>query len=109
MTYDQYWKEDPALVLDYLEAFNLQRKRRNEEMWLQGLYVYKAIGSFAEVFVGLPAKGAKIREYEKEPIPLTREEMEMRIERNKKKKFDEIMEKMLSISKVKPKVDERSD
>lgn len=98
MTYEQYWNDDPTLVIPYLEAFDLKRKRKNQEMWLQGLYVYKAIGSFAEIFVGLPAKNAKVQDYMKEPLPLTKEEVELREKKAQKEKFDKIMEKFISMS-----------
>lgn len=71
--YDEYWHGDPERLPFYREAETLRRRRENEMMWLQGLYVYRAIGAFAPVLVSFPAKNAKVGKYG-DVIPLTEEE-----------------------------------
>jgi len=79
MTYDQYWHEDVMLVVDYAEAEKLRMSRRNYEMWLQGAYVYRAIGAFSG-WLGTPfwdkKHGARPTPegYNPDLIPLTEEE-----------------------------------
>lgn len=43
MTYDQFWRGDPWLVVPYRETHRLRIQQRNEELWLQGLYVHNAV------------------------------------------------------------------
>ena len=43
MSYDEYWHGDPWLVVPYREAYLLRQRKRNEEMWIQGLYFCKAV------------------------------------------------------------------
>ena len=43
MTYEQYWFGDPYMVKAYEDAYLLKRRVRNEELWLQGLYIYRAV------------------------------------------------------------------
>lgn len=43
MTYDQFWNEDCNLAKCYKEAYKIQRDRKNQELWIQGLYFCKAI------------------------------------------------------------------
>lgn len=39
MTPEQYWDEDCTLVVAYRQAYELKRKERNNDLWLQGLYI----------------------------------------------------------------------
>lgn len=49
MTYKQYWEDDCNLVKFYREADKLRRDRTNWEMWLQGMYIYDAIGRLSSI------------------------------------------------------------
>ena len=84
MTYSQFWDGDPGLAVSYVKAHDLKRQERNQEMWMQGLYVYKAIQCFAPILVANPRKGAKPEHYFDKPLPLNAEQAEKQ-ERNAKK------------------------
>lgn len=43
MTYDQYWHGDPWSLKAYRDAHILTRKRKNEDMYLNGIYTLKAL------------------------------------------------------------------
>ena len=43
MTYEQYWYGDPLMVRDYYKADKLRRERIDEQAWLSGLYIVKAL------------------------------------------------------------------
>lgn len=45
MSYDQFWNDDPALAKYYREANNLKNERNNQNMWLQGMYIYDAVST----------------------------------------------------------------
>lgn len=44
MTYEQYWYGDPRLVIAYRQAHKLKIEQENQKLWLQGLYIYNAVG-----------------------------------------------------------------
>lgn len=85
MTYNQYWYEDPKLINAYIKAEEIRQRKRNNEMWLQGAYIYQAVGSLAPVFNPF-SKEHKAKPYLKQPIPITEEEREQ-AQREKELKF----------------------
>lgn len=99
MSYDQYWYGEPRLALSYYKAFEIEKERKNQEMWMNALYIYNTIGSFAEILPAFPKKGAKIHPFMKEPIPLTKKEMERRKERDERERFEKIKNKMMGLVK----------
>ena len=40
---EQYWDDDPWLVVAYREADKLKTERMNHEAWLHGFYVFNAV------------------------------------------------------------------
>lgn len=49
MNYEQYWYDDPMLINSYIKAEEIRQVKKNNELWLQGLYVYIAIGDLVPV------------------------------------------------------------
>ena len=98
MTYEQLWYQDPHLVRAYAKAEEMRIKRRNEELYLQGRYVYEAIGAFAEILPAFPKKGAKIHPYLDEPYPLSEAEARAREEQKNKEKMEAIKQRMFAMS-----------
>ncbi len=86
MTYEQFWEDDPRLVIGYRKAYDIKRRQMNEQLWLQGIYVAKALASTVG---NMFSKGNK-HEYPSEPLPITRSEAEERAERERKAKFERI-------------------
>lgn len=70
MSYELYWYGEPNLVKAYREADEMRVDRMNYEAWLQGLYVYQAVGALYPVFNPF-SKQKKAEEYLKEPIVIT--------------------------------------
>ena len=66
MTYDEYWNGDNYLPYYYAEAHKLKTEMANQQVWLQGLYIYDAMGV---VLANAFGKG-KREKYMKEPIDL---------------------------------------
>ena len=71
MTPEQYWDGDPALAKHYRKAEEIRRKRRNEELWLQGMYIYEALCDVAPVLHSFAKKGTKPRPYADHPYAIT--------------------------------------
>ena len=76
MTSEQYWDEDPALAKYYRKADELRRKRRNEELWLQGMYIYEALCDVSPVLNAFAKKGTKPHPYADHPYALSAKERE---------------------------------
>ena len=71
MTYDQYWNSDPTLVKYYRKADELRKERVNEELWLQGMYIYEALCDVSPVLHAYAKKGTKPQPYSKKPYSIT--------------------------------------
>lgn len=76
MTEAQYWDADSTLVKYYREAEVLRTEKRNQEMWLQGLYVYDALSRLVPVLHAFAKKGTKAKPYLDKPYPVTKPEIE---------------------------------
>lgn len=82
MTYEEYWYGKADMVQAYYRAYTFTRKRRNEEMWVQGIYVCRAVA----VAINNNFKGRE--KYFTEPLdiyPKTIEEKEIEKEKERKK------------------------
>lgn len=73
MTEAQYWDGDCELVTHYRKAEEMRRERVNQEMWLQGMYIYDAISRLSPILHAFAKKGAKAEPYVSEPYPITQE------------------------------------
>jgi hypothetical protein len=71
MTYDQYWDGDPALAKYYRRADEMRMERKNQELWLQGMYIYEAICDASPILHSFAKKGTKPHPYAEKPYSLT--------------------------------------
>lgn len=74
MTYEQYWYGDPWLVVSYHRAERMRLRRRNEMLWLQGMYFYEAICDASPLLHPNAKRGTKAIPYREKPYPLTDEQ-----------------------------------
>ena len=96
MTYEQYWDMDCALVIPYRKAFRLRQEEANNNAWLQGLYIMRALQSVPLFVNGFMPKGAHLQRYFDKPIDFTPEKKKTRQELNSEKQNNAIafMEKL---------------
>jgi hypothetical protein len=103
MSPEQYWDGDPMLAKYYRKSDEIVRKRRNEDLWLQGMYIYEALCDVSPVFHAFAKKGTKPRPYVDHPYALTtheREEEQKLLEKREREKARKYMEaKMAAINK----------
>lgn len=69
MTYDQFWNDDVELVRFYREAHRLKQQARNQDMWIQGAYIYDALCCAAPLFRDFAKKDTRLTPYRDEPYP----------------------------------------
>lgn len=86
MTYELFWHGESHLVKAYREADAIRKRRRNEELWWEGLYTTEALKA---TVCNMFAKGQPFQ-YPEEPFPITEEEQRERQEREQKAKMERI-------------------
>lgn len=87
MSYELFWFGDPWLVQAYAKANELENERLNQQLWLQGLYNFRAFKSVIDAFAyGLGGnKGSKPEGYFDKPIAITEHEKKAQTEQNKQR------------------------
>ena len=79
VSYDEYWNGDYTMLPYYRKAYALKRRAENEKLWLQGIYILRAIGSI------IPSAKSP---YPDEPFALTEEEVEEQEARRRQEEID---------------------
>lgn len=82
MSLELFWDGDPTLVKYYRQADEMAKERRNEELWLQGMYIYEALCDVSPVLNSFAKKGTKPRKYSAQPYPIT-EKQQRKIQEDK--------------------------
>ena len=86
MTWSQFWLDEPELAVAYRKAEAIRKRRKNEELWLEGVYMAEALSATVG---NMFTKGQK-HQYPSEPFPLTEEEQRERREREEKARMERI-------------------
>jgi hypothetical protein len=99
MSYDDFWNGDVSMVKAYRKAYELQEKRRNQELWLQGMYFYEALCDASPLFRFTMKKGTiKPEPYIKEPYPISAAEVREREELEARKNEERIKAKFAAFA-----------
>ena len=93
MPYSEYWNGDYDILNHYVNAEQIRQKKRNMELWLQGAYVYQAIGNLVPILNPF-SKEHKAKPYPKEPFPLTQQEIDERRQKKIQRWVDYMMKKV---------------
>ena len=86
MTYELFWEAEPQVAAAFRRADEIKRRRTNQELWLNGVYMREALASTVG---NMFSKGSK-HEYPSEPIAITLAEQQERQERLQKAKMEKI-------------------
>ena len=84
MTYEQFWNDDPMLAKYYRQAEEIRNDKRNQELWLQGMYIYEALCDVAPLHHAFAKKGAKAEPYVERPYALTEKQRKREAEEKEK-------------------------
>ena len=98
MSYNDYWYGEAQMLLRYHNAEKLRQRKRNNELWLQGLYVYMAVGNLVPVLNPF-SKEHRAKSYLKDPIPLTEEDRKEKEEKDYQR-FKQQMFDLVKTNKV---------
>lgn len=88
MTYDQFWNDDPCLVRFYRKAEEMRMEKRNQELWLQGMYIYEALCDVSPILHAFAKRGTKPVPYTEQPYPLSNKEVKRAKEDKEREVFD---------------------
>lgn len=80
LTYDEFWNQDVCMVRAYREADELRRRKENEVLWTQGIYIREALLSTVGNMFNKDSKF----EYPKEPYPVTAKQIEEKQEQERR-------------------------
>lgn len=99
MTYDEFWTCRPSRYKAYRELNKLRAERRNQEMWWQGFYVFRAIETALHNQPALAVKPPTPISYLEEPIRITPLTEQEKHEQEEKKKQD-FVNYLMSVQKA---------
>lgn len=88
MSYQEFWYEDCWIAKYYLKAYRIKKEQINEQLWIQGMYVYEAIIDASPILHAFSKKGTKPLKYPKEPYPLyekSEKEKEIEVQKERQK------------------------
>ena len=97
MSVDEFWNQDPKLAEVYRDAYETKKRIQNENMWLQGAYVYHALCSASPMFLIHPQQP---QSYLAQPFPLTAEEIEAQRIAEEKAKYEEQKAKIMAMAEA---------
>lgn len=87
MTASEFWDGDVWLAPAYRKAHEIKRQEKNFFCWLNGQYVYTAIGHMSPALNAL-AKDHKPVPYLDRPFPLTQADADMQEENRMKERME---------------------
>ena len=81
---EDYWHGDPWLTVAARRKREIEIEQNNQELWLQGRYIYEGFSAVINAFSwGLDGgKGTKPEGYRDYPIPITKKEKEQEKQRS---------------------------
>lgn len=94
MTTDEFWNQDCMLTKYYRKAHEIRQDRKNEELWLQGLYIYEALCDVSPILHAFAKQNTKPEPYPTEPYPRTKKEVELREDKAREARFEMARAKM---------------
>lgn len=91
---DEFWNGDYSMLKYYAEKHKIAVEQQNEQMWLQGMYVYEAVSvALAQSFSKNTTK--KYPEKPHRLTPLSEEEQEL----ENQKKVEEFRAQLMALGK----------
>lgn len=67
MSYDEYWHGEAYRAKYYRESYELQIKHKDEEFWMQGMYIYDALCRVSPILHAFSKSGTKPLPYPDKP------------------------------------------
>lgn len=71
MSYDEFWYGEAYRTKFYKEAHKIKLRNKDEELWLQGMYVYEALCKVSPILHAFSKKGTQPLPYSSKPYMST--------------------------------------
>ena len=68
MSYDEYWFESPYRAQFYRKAYERKLRQKDEELWMQGVYIYDALCRVSPILHAFSKSGTKPLPYIEKPF-----------------------------------------
>lgn len=81
MSYDEYWFESPYRAQFYRKAKEISVRQKDEELWMQGVYIYDALCRVSPILHAFSKSGTKPLPYVEKPYLLGIEEKKINQEK----------------------------
>lgn len=91
MSYDEYWHSSPYRARFYLEAHKLKVRQKDEEMWMQGMYIYEALCDVSPILHAFSKKGTKPLPYSKCPYTSNNSDLQTKKDKEQEKRNAELV------------------
>lgn len=67
MSYDEFWHGDVYRTKFYREAYKIKVRQKDEQLWMQGMYIYEALCDVSPILHAFSKKGTKPLQYSNKP------------------------------------------
>lgn len=91
MSYDEYWYGSPYRAKFYLDAHKIKTKQKDEELWMQGMYIYEALCDVSPILHAFSKNGTKPLPYSKKPYLSDDERLKTKEEKEQQRKNEELI------------------
>lgn len=99
VTYDQFWNGDFEICQYARKAEKMRRDRINQESWINGIYMFRALLDAAPAFHDFgDGKTLELSYSVTEPFPLTAKDADVQEENRKRQAQEKMLDTLLSIT-----------
>lgn len=94
MEYNDFWYGDAYLTKFYRESHKLKVKQKDEELWMQGMYIYEALCDVSPILHAFSKKGTKPLPFSEKPYLFNSEQFKSEEEKEQEKKNAELIARL---------------
>ena len=94
MSYDEYWYGDCYKAKYYRESYEIQIKHKDEQFWMQGMYIYDALCRVSPILHAFSKSGTKPLPYPTKPYTLMSEEAKTEEDKEREKENARLIAKL---------------
>lgn len=94
MEYNDFWYGDAYLTKFYRESHKLKVKQKDEELWMQGMYIYEALCDVSPILHAFSKKGTKPLPFSEKPYLFNSEKFKSEEEKEQEKKNAELIARL---------------
>ncbi len=85
MSYDEFWHGEAYRTRYYREMHKLKVRQKDEEMWMQGMYIYEALCDVSPILHAFSKKGTKPLPYAEKPYMSSLPDIKTKAEKEQEK------------------------